>query len=33
MRHNDFPIAPMLGAFLVAMLSSLLIVGSATAIA
>jgi hypothetical protein len=33
MRNSDFPIAPMMGAFLVAVLSSLLIVGSATAIA
>lgn len=33
MRNSDFPIAPMLGALLVAVLSSLLIVGSATAVA
>lgn len=33
MRNNDFPFAPMLGAFLVAVLSSLLVVGSATPVA
>lgn len=33
MRNNDFPFAPMMGAFLVAVLSSLLIVGSTTAVA
>ena len=32
MRNNDFPFASMMGAFLVAVLSSLLIVGSATAV-
>ena len=32
MRNSDFPIAQMMGAFLVAVVSSLLIVGSATTI-